>query len=809
MIKLKQIKVKGVRGIIDGPDLEFGESGLLLCGDNGTGKSSYVDAIEKVLTGYCSTLDRRIQSISWRKQGTNIDCDKSEIDLVIINDGNEEHITLNTDPSTLRNKTREFLDATKQKSFILRRRTLLDFIDSEPNERYRALSDFLRLDEYVNFESQIKELTKKIEVEIKAQKEVKVEHENTIRNQLGLTRTHEIKENTCLEIANTILNSLNLELINTIGEIQSRLETIELLLIPFKNMDEFQKTQKLIEEFDKLPKICDLLKIETNYLETRKKAISEENKLVGKFFSEVLINGLAWIVEDKLDNCPLCDSPIDISEVSIFIKSKLESNQELIKLKQEQSSAHTIFIKTIDSYIDIVEEIETQWNLVFKSSISKELISLIRNIKHSKEINETFLSVEEIEVDISDLQKMGFDSHIEKLQKDVQRKLESFPDNAKYTKLYNAKLALAAISYHQLKINSLIGRINYLDDNKSQIIILSALAEDARKKTVQHLLNNIVKIANSYFQKIHPGEDIGNPEMIIPGRGSGSIELTTKFHTESGDPRGHYSEGHIDSLGLCLFLAIRRFHNNQRPALSLLILDDVLHSIDSNHRRNTADLIFSEFSDHQIIITTHDPLWFEYLKIASRNGKGKVYQKRIASWSLDTGPVWGDHLSNYEWLTSEKVIEAKPADKVNKAGILLEEILRNLCSNLTIAVPFNINGDYTIDPLWKSFYANAKKKQGFFSLAKEVLKEVEELRCIRNWVGAHWNEWALRLSDAEAQAFVEATINLRKLVYCEKCNLFISRIPQLEEVWSCRCESIRYDDKKTEMADNPSPKVNR
>ena len=57
MLRLKTLQVKGVRGIVDGPDLHIENGGLLLCGDNGTGKSSYVDAIEKVLTDRCSYLE--------------------------------------------------------------------------------------------------------------------------------------------------------------------------------------------------------------------------------------------------------------------------------------------------------------------------------------------------------------------------------------------------------------------------------------------------------------------------------------------------------------------------------------------------------------------------------------------------------------------------------------------------------------------------------------------------------------------------------------------------------------------------------
>ena len=352
-------------------------------------------------------------------------------------------------------------------------------------------------------------------------------------------------------------------------------------------------------------------------------------------------------------------------------------------------------------------------------------------------------------------------------------------------------------------------RISYLETCNGQLRILSGLAERSRKNAVQKLLDEIVEIADQYIQRIHPGERIGNPKLTIPERGSGSIDLTSHFHSETGDPRGHYSEGHVDSLGLCLFLAIRRIHHTQHPELSLLILDDVLHSVDANHRRETANLIFEEFKDHQIIVTTHDPWWFEYLKLAARkNNQGKFIQRRIASWTLDTGPIWGDHLSNYEWLVSSGGQKAKPADKVIKAGLLLEEMLQNLCDNLWVSVPFRIRGDYTIGPLWISFYATSRKKnKEFFAKAESCLKEIDDLRNLRNWVGAHWNEWAQTLTNSEAEAFADAVLQLRNYAYCDDCDQFIKRIAELDGVWSCKQECKRYNRRLDEDVSSSPPSL--
>ncbi|HXR04147.1 MAG TPA: hypothetical protein VN836_05510 [Verrucomicrobiae bacterium] len=278
--------------------------------------------------------------------------------------------------------------------------------------------------------------------------------------------------------------------------------------------------------------------------------------------------------------------------------------------------------------------------------------------------------------------------------------------------------------------------------------------------------------------------------MKVPDRGTGSIALTGGFHGEQGDLRGCYSEGLVDSAGLCIFLAIRRLHNSQKPELAILILDDVLHSVDGEHRLATAKLILKEFKDHQIIITTHDPLWFENLKAV---GQVRNFRHlRIASWSLTTGPVWGDHLSDYEWLKSPEGLAAKPADRVIKAGRLLEEMLQNLCDGLSVPVPFRLRGDYTLDPLWVNFLSKSKKNAAFYAVAQSYLEKIDELRRLRNLAGAHYNQWAGLLTGNESKELSDAIIALREHVYCPACIQFIKRIPELDGIWSCKDEHLKY-----------------
>src|SRR5439155_3580760 len=137
----------------------------------------------------------------------------------------------------------------------------------------------------------------------------------------------------------------------------------------------------------------------------------------------------------------------------------------------------------------------------------------------------------------------------------IEAKLKNYPSTDSYERLANAKAALQALTIHWKKLSAANAYISRLENARSQIQRVLELAEKARKKAVQELLDQIAAHADRYFQQVHPGESIGNPKLKVTDRGTASIDLSCVFHQKSGDPRGCYSEGHVDSLGLCIFLA--------------------------------------------------------------------------------------------------------------------------------------------------------------------------------------------------------------------------------------------------------------
>lgn len=99
-------------------------------------------------------------------------------------------------------------------------------------------------------------------------------------------------------------------------------------------------------------------------------------------------------------------------------------------------------------------------------------------------------------------------------------------------------------------------------------------------------------------------------------------------------PNAMHSEGHQDSMGVCLFLALSEHQST--GLIDLVILDDIVMSLDIGHRRMFCRVLVSNFPNKQFIITTHDTTWANQLR-----GEGLVNRKQMLKffdWSVDSGP---------------------------------------------------------------------------------------------------------------------------------------------------------------------------
>jgi hypothetical protein len=155
---------------------------------------------------------------------------------------------------------------------------------------------------------------------------------------------------------------------------------------------------------------------------------------------------------------------------------------------------------------------------------------------------------------------------------------------------------------------------------------------------IQRVYDDLRSDLAHMYDVLHPGEGHGAVAIEMDPRKRGSSDLRMGFYgREDEDPRAFASEGHLDSLGLCIFLSFSRRFNGEWP---LLVLDDVVATVDAAHKVRVARLLLEEFGDRQLFITTHDSRWFRELqRLQEELGRTNVRNLAIESWSLESGPV--------------------------------------------------------------------------------------------------------------------------------------------------------------------------
>src|SRR5580658_10342041 len=101
-------------------------------------------------------------------------------------------------------------------------------------------------------------------------------------------------------------------------------------------------------------------------------------------------------------------------------------------------------------------------------------------------------------------------------------------------------------------------------------------------------------------------------------------------------PAAYHSEGHQDGMGVCMYLAlVKQLLGDE---FRFAVLDDVVMSVDRDHRRQFCSLLKDTFPGVQFIITTHDDVWERQMQASGLISTKS--QARFHGWTVQGGPVY-------------------------------------------------------------------------------------------------------------------------------------------------------------------------
>jgi hypothetical protein len=308
-----------------------------------------------------------------------------------------------------------------------------------------------------------------------------------------------------------------------------------------------------------------------------------------------------------------------------------------------------------------------------------------------------------------------------------------------------------------------------------------------KKKEVQAIFDDLQSDIRTFYDVIHPGEGHRAVSLILPTdrRASALIKMGF-YHRSDEDPRGCNSEAHLDSLGLCIFLAFTRRFNGGFP---LIVLDDVVSSVDAAHRGRVCKLLCEKFADSQLVVTTHDYMWMEEWEAYQRalNVSHRFVNLRILNWSLDHGPTLDKYRPRWEWL-AQKLAAGDREGAASEARRILEWLLLEMVFNAEAPIALTRDGKYTVAQLYVPLLTRLKKLNKEIETGNSVVFQDLQISGIFGNLLTHNNLQAGNTSQAEVQAFADAVTALYSLFYCTDCNQLV-KYDRNDTELKCKCRS--------------------
>jgi hypothetical protein len=157
---------------------------------------------------------------------------------------------------------------------------------------------------------------------------------------------------------------------------------------------------------------------------------------------------------------------------------------------------------------------------------------------------------------------------------------------------------------------------------------------------------------------------------------------------------------------LCVFLALSAL---EKPAETILILDDVLASVDEPHVERLIEMLYAEaLRFRHCIITTHYRPWRERFRWGWLKS-GQVHFVELTKWTPETGMSLMRSVPDLERL--KKLLSETSPDLqsiCSKVGVMLEAALSFLTLHYECSLPRKAAGVYTLGDLLREILVGGR-----------------------------------------------------------------------------------------------------
>lgn len=628
IVKIDSIEIENFRGFASKENFDLSKPKILVYGPNGSGKTSFCEAIEFSLLGFLSEADAK--RIDVKQYITNVNTGKYSHPLIKGENLKGEIVDIAPNPDSY------------YFCFIEKNR-IIDFArysSKTQGQQENLLATLFGLDEFYSFINSFTEnISGKIQIESQNQKELDKKtlelegHKQNIKTSKDLLVDFENQKQKISKKSKLNKKFDDLDLfINGNNGTKGRIVIIdEELQKPKDKLYIHSSVNELFESINNIEKILSTFEVNNTKFEQEKEKINfvELFRLIEKF------------EETLSDKCPVCETPVEQVKINPYenAKSKLNELEGIAKIQQERDNAWTNLV--LDAYnftneFEVLNKSADELNILVAVDIPKQLKDFQKEKTEQKnyvrDLKTFFQNIKLNKTNLVQLeQKITTTNAISNKHLEKQKKLQSEKDNLLEIKKHIDQLKANIKSHEDIVYKaekviknfdatnkSLIAKIKkeeiLIDDNKKFVEAYSSLLQKLhhyKSELPLSLVSNLNGLTKDFYNFINQGDSkfelIEN--IILPSNAGDRIKLTFQDNHEIELDAMHIlSEGHTRCLGLSILLSKVVYDK-----LPFIIFDDIVNAIDHDHRGNIRELLFDNpiINEKQIIITSHSE---EYIK---------------------------------------------------------------------------------------------------------------------------------------------------------------------------------------------------
>ncbi len=512
--------------------------------------------------------------------------------------------------------------------------------------------------------------------------------------------------------------------------------------------------------------------------------------------------------------CPVCETQFDPGHFRQVVAEQLLRLEAAAKARKAAEELLAPVVQRFEKVRDTLKPV-IGYGPLFNPPIATEVLEECRRHLGEKiESIENFLPLSET-LEVMNLEGIDSNSVLAKLAV-IAQAVEAIPDpsdrDAARAYLILAEERLG--TYRTAAAKARAGK-RKVDISKRTFDVFGVSVNAA----LEGIYKNVEEDFKDLYRAINDDESAFDANLTPS---IGKLGFDVNFYGRGSFPPGAYhSEGHQDAMGLCLYLALMR--HILGDGFGIAVLDDVLMSVDTGHRRAVCSLLKAKFPNTQFVLTTHDPVWLRQMRSAGLiTAKAGVEFHR---WHVDTGPV--------EWKSIDVWKEIKDSlakNNVREAASALryhmELLSAEYCSELGGRVEYRPDNRYDLGMLlpgataaMRDLLKKAKsaatswgdtgllitieaRETAFISAASAVLDK--EWQYVNPAI--HYNELEI-LSKEDFAPVAAAFEELSKQFACDKCGgtLFVSGTGLTKESLRCPCPAVNLTLLKKPSSGTPTP----